>query len=200
MKKSLNSLSAPVARKRSGIVMACLTGLTLVAAIYLLDHSRLRAQSDDYWCGSCWSQGDFVPAPPPTSPDNATAPATTVIIAYTQDQGITAKGDDQGPVQKLAGLQPDQIVTVTVQYGTDKTGHLIDADALDGGQIQTPPQSLVVDNQGNLTLVFKVGHEPGLYQLALRDGSTQELGVQFWVIDNQLPADNPAVATPGNGG
>jgi len=82
-------------------------------------------------------------------------------------------------------------------FGVNKAGTPIQMFTPDGGQLlDVPEDGLVADSDGNVTFRFQVGHQPGLYQVALRD-DTHEMGVQFWVVDTQSPDANPPVDLPG---
>lgn len=96
----------------------------------------------------------------------------------------------------LVGVRPDQLVQVSVQYPVTKTGRLIVAEALDGGQVlvQGP---LVVGLDSIIRFQFRAAHMPGINHIALRDGA-QELGLQFWVLDENHPERNPPVVNPSN--
>jgi hypothetical protein len=48
---------------------------------------------------------------------------------------------------------------------------------------------------GNFTFIFQAGHLPGLYQIRVQQGN-QVLGLQFWVLDSQHPANNPPAIKP----
>jgi hypothetical protein len=178
-----------------------LTGLAFFASVQLLDQFSLRADPDP----------PDVPALPPTSPDAAPLPPTIIMIGFTSDdeegeEAITEKTEG-GKGEKLIGLQPDQVVDVSVTYGLNKAGLPVAATALSGGEIIAPEGGLIVDVAGMLTFQFQVGHEPGFYQVALRDGNVgkdasrgggSEMGVHFWVLDTQAPDDNPLVTLPGD--
>jgi len=96
----------------------------------------------------------------------------------------------------LVGIRPDQLVQVAVQYPVTKTGHLIVTEALDGGQVlvQGP---LVVGLDSIIRFQFRAAHVPGINHIALRDRA-QELGLQFWVLDENHPERNPPVVNAPN--
>jgi hypothetical protein len=135
-----------------------------------------------------------LPAIPPSSPDAPTINDGVTIVTYSPDNEVIEDNDD-GKATKLPGLAPDQIVDVTIQFGAQKAGELIQGAALDGGILSIPPSGLTADENGSVSFQFQAGHEPGLYQVALRD-ETHEMGVQFWVINYQAPAQNPPVDLP----
>ena len=96
----------------------------------------------------------------------------------------------------LVGVHPDQLVQVSVQYPVTKIGRLMVAEELDGGQVlvQAP---LVVGLDGIIRFQFRAAHVPGINHIALRDGA-QQLGLQFWVLDENHPERNPPVVNSSN--
>lgn len=173
---------------------------TATAAVQILSCSSLRAQmltpqltDEDPPPGPIFLQ-QGPPAIPPTSPDAPVINDGVTIVTYSPNNEVIEDNDD-GKATKLPGLAPDQVVDVTVQFGTQKAGELIEGAALDGGVISIPQGGLIADENGSVSFQFQAGHEPGLYQVALRD-DTHEMGVQFWVINDQVPAENPPVDLP----
>jgi hypothetical protein len=132
--------------------------------------------------------------PPPTSPDAQVADNGIAIVTYAPDSSVSGSTTD-GKADVLPGLSPDQVVSVTVSFGAQDAGQTAHAAALDGGILTVPDEGLVVGEDGSVTFQFQVGGDPGLYQVALRDDN-REIGVEFWVINNQAPATNPAVDLP----
>jgi hypothetical protein len=91
----------------------------------------------------------------------------------------------------LVGIAPDQWVGVTVQYPLSETGHRITVEPLNGGYIiSTLGTTMLVGVDGTIHFQFRVTHLPGLNYVALHDGP-HELGLQFWVLDQQNPGRNP---------
>jgi hypothetical protein len=91
----------------------------------------------------------------------------------------------------LVGIAPDQWLAVTVQYPLSQVGHRITAEALDGGHIiSTAGTTLLVGADGTIHFQFQAGHGPGFNHIALHDAG-DELGLQFWVLDQQNPGRNP---------
>jgi len=95
------------------------------------------------------------------------------------------------------GLRHNQTVDIAVQYSIGEAGRAITVDALDGGAIVAPAKTLIVAADGTIHFKFRAGHQPGAYQIALRN-QNQELGLQFWVRDEDHPRNNPPVVNPGN--
>ena len=93
------------------------------------------------------------------------------------------------------GLRHDQTVDIEVDYPTAFAGQTITVQPLDGGQIVAPAKNLIVGSDGAIHFKFRAGHSPGVYQIALHNGA-QELGLQFWVLDEEHPRNNPPVVNP----
>ncbi len=168
----------------------------LATGLYLLDHSRLRADEGDP------DDPDNVElADPPTSPDAQKEFDGIAIINYepgNEDGAAVTSEATDGKTDKLPGLQPDQQVEVTMSLGANRAGRTFHVSALEGGQVFDADDGLVADENGNIAFTFQAGHEPGLYQVALHDG-THEIGIQFWVINNENPEENQIVDVPGDG-
>ncbi len=174
----------------------------IAAGICIAAHSQLYAQDDDYPMPDP-PDINIERAVPPTSPDAESLPKGVAIVDYsvaqegTSGQQVTIPTVG-GEAEKLPGLDPDQTVHITQQFEMTKVGHTIEAVALDGGNILNVENDLVVDENGMIDFDFQVGSESGLYQVALRDGS-DEIGLQFWVINNEAPPDEtPALDLPAN--
>lgn len=160
-------------------------GLVLLAILSFLPAAALPAQT---------SSGE--PALPPTSPllpQIDEGPDVTV----TPDQGASIRAKTLDRASEQVGLRPNQPVGVTVHYPAAKAGQQIDVIPLDGGAILGPDKKLIVAADGTLRFRFKAGKEPGVYQVSLREG-VNEIGIQFWVIDEKKPEKNPLLLLPGN--
>lgn len=170
--------------------------LASLAALFLISTpSRLRAQSPTLEANrAVVSTGK--PAPPPGARKSRQIPAdATVSIDPGTGQLVTVSCHN-GNFERV-GLRHDQTVDVTVQYSTAATGQSITVEPLDGGQVVAAAKKLLVGADGAIHFKFRVGHTPGIYQVALRNGG-QELGLQFWVTDEANPRNNPPVANPVN--
>lgn len=114
-------------------------------------------------------------------------------ISLGEDQPVITISS--GGSFERVGLRQGQMVDIAVQYPVAKAGRSIVAEQLDGGQVT--PGALVVDAEGMIYFQFHAGQEIGVYQVALHDGA-QELGLQFWVLDELHPERNPAVINSQN--
>jgi hypothetical protein len=136
------------------------------------------------------------PAPPPRAQKSRGLPIdATASIAFDGGQSVTAFCH-QGSFDRV-GLRHDQTVDIAVQYSTATAGAPVTLVPLDGGAIVASDKNLIVASDGTIRFKFRAGHQPGVYQIALHNGN-QELGLQFWVLDEEHPRNNPAVINPAN--
>jgi hypothetical protein len=131
------------------------------------------------------------PAPPPAI-HSRHEPLTATVVDGTDAPVATLTREG---IFGLVGLKHDHTVDVTVQYPVSSAGRVISAEALDGGQVIVPGRNLTVAPDGRISFKFRAGHAVGSYQVALRDG-TDEVGLQFWVLDEQHPENNRPVVNP----
>lgn len=123
---------------------------------------------------------------PPVAP-----PVLLVSLGPTGSVFATANGN----IFPLVGVQPDQSIQITVQFGTDQIAQTAQLTALDGGTLTFPPTGLTVSPEGTIAFSFVATHDPGLNQISLLVGG-QEFGVQLWVLDLSDPANNPPTVAP----
>jgi hypothetical protein len=136
------------------------------------------------------------PAPPPgAEKSRGLSIEATASIAFDSGRSVTALCH-QGGFDRV-GLRHDQTVDIAVQYSTAVAGTPITVVPLDGGAVVASRKDLIVGADGTIRFKFRAGHQPGVYQIALHNGN-QELGLQFWVLDEEHPANNPAGINPGN--
>ena len=163
--------------------VACLAA-AIFATIYL-PAEQLFAQGRSSYTERAVVSPD-PPPPPPTEP--------TAIIRAGLAQPVIIKSSDGSFAQ--VGLTRGQLVDIAVQYPAAKAGDAIVAVPLDGGRV-IAPLSLVVAGDGVIRFQFQAGNQVGAYQVALHDGA-QELGLHFWVLDEQHPEKNPVVVNLKN--
>jgi hypothetical protein len=160
-------------------VLRRFVGLAILASANLLLFQHLVAQ---------------LPTPSATvipQPQLLTAPY--LAVSYSSGQSITVPINDG--ISTLVCVQPDQLVQLTVQYPTSQALQTVNLQSLDGGAVL--PTTTTAGADGTLNFTFQVGHTPGVYQVALNGGG-EELGLQFWVLDQQSGAANPPCATANN--
>jgi hypothetical protein len=119
----------------------------------------------------------------------------TATIDFGNNQSVTATSN--GAISDRVGLQPNQVVDVTVQFSADKAGRTIIVEPLDGGRVIGAAKKLIVATDGTFSFRFQAGHDPGVCQISLHDGA-HEMGLQFWVLNQQNPQENPSVINSGN--
>ena len=170
----------------------------VLAGLFLWQAPRAAAQSQSLAVNRALvSSGP--PASPPTAPPRPLGgvqppyiPAVALLLGIVGGAAPPLKipSNKQGSFA-LVGVRPDQLVQVSVQYPVIKTGHRIVAEALDGGQILVEGP-MVVGLDSTIRFQFRAAHMTGINHIALHDGA-QELGIQFWVLDESHPERNPPV-------
>jgi hypothetical protein len=173
-----------------------LLGLAVLAGIYsIVGVGRLIAQSSILEANRhIVSSG--IPAQPPGAQKLRRLPLeATAFIDFGNAQSITAFCH-KGSFDRV-GLRHDQTVDIVVQYSTATAGAPVTVVPLDGGAIVASGKDLVVAADGTIHFKFRAGHQPGTYQIALHNGG-QEVGLQFWVVDDEHPGNNPVAINPGN--
>lgn len=117
---------------------------------------------------------------------------TTDVSATVQfSNGQTAAIDD---FSDQIGVQPGEVVRVTIQFSPTQTGEVVNFESLDGGRISNA--STAVTNEGSVTFSFQGVGGAGQNRVMVRHGF-QTLRVQFWVLSSN-PQNNPPVITPAN--
>ncbi len=135
-----------------------------------------------------------LPGPQVSSASPAPAKATAAVD-FGNSRSLTTK-IRQGSSQ-LIGLQPNQIVNVSLKVSPSKVGHIITLQPLDGGRVIGTTSQCVVGADGTFGFKFQAGPNPGVSQISIRDGS-EEIGLPFWVLNTQDAQRNPPVLTPEN--
>jgi hypothetical protein len=166
-----------------------LLGLMASISILLLQFCSVFAQSPL----AILSAGG--PATPPSAPTAVKPAIDATATINLGGQSVTATSR-RGLCDRV-GLQPNQIVDVTVQFFAPKAGHTITVEPLDAGRIIGASGQFVVAADGTIKFTYQAGREPGISQISLHDGA-QEIGLQFWVLDQQHPENNPPVVNSGN--
>src|SRR5688572_3732187 len=172
----------------------CLFGLVVAISIYTLSTAvPVLAQSQSLEANrNLVSTGP--PAKPPMAPGGGKPPvdATATVV---DDSGAPVVTASRKGIFGLVGLKHDHTVDVAVQYPVARAGRNIHVEALDGGQVIANAKNLTVAADGKIEFKFRAGHDVGVYHIALRDG-TEELGLQFWVLDEEHPEKNRPVINP----
>ena len=172
-----------------------LVTLVLLSGVCLLQLAPMSAQTQSLAANRALvSTGPHASPPSAQRPRKLSVDATATIDLGTA-QAVTAycrKGNFD-----RVGLRHDQTVDIAVQYSAAPVGQAIIVEALDGGQVIAPTKNLIVGTDGTIHFKFRAGHQPGIYQIALNSGARQ-LGLQFWVMDEEHPRNNPPVVNSGN--
>ena len=118
---------------------------------------------------------------------------TTANVSATiqSSNGQTVALDD---FSDLVGVQPGEVVTVTVQFASKHAGEAVEVGSLDGGWIGNA--SSAASAQGLVTFRFRAPANNGQIRILVRHGLTN-LQLLFWVLSPN-PENNPPVVTPAN--
>jgi hypothetical protein len=93
-------------------------------------------------------------------------------------------------VTSRVGLDPNQVLTIALQFPITKIGQAVAIQPLDGGVVVSANSGL--SSTGILQFQFRANQEPGLTQIRVRVG-TDEYGLQFYVFDPNHPERNPRI-------
>jgi hypothetical protein len=123
------------------------------------------------------SAGLFAQTPSPTPEP------MDVKISFSPGQEVTLPdsgggGSEQGIVPAVT-LLPNQQVTVTLQFSSDKVGAPVLIGTYDSGEI-SGIDNPVVPGDGAVPFTFQPGDAPGAYRVLVQVGDEQHL-LQFWV-------------------
>ena len=140
---------------------------------------------------SLLAQSDGQIAAPSAPPLNKLLPDAIANIALGGNKSVTANCF-QGLFDRV-GLQPNQVVSLSVQLPAALAGRQIIIESLDGGLVSDTAATVATD--GALALQFQAGSQPGMYRVNLRSGPLA-LGLEFYVLDPTQPENNPAVINP----
>ena len=88
------------------------------------------------------------------------------------------------------GLDPQQTVTVTVQFPTELAGQVILAEPLDGGTLFIPEQGLTVGADGNVTFQLQASEFFGAGRVSVHQPDDCNI-LQFWIVDPDHPENTP---------
>jgi hypothetical protein len=128
--------------------------------------------------------------PPPTAASTPAPLDATITVNPASLQPITAYS--YAGISDRIGLQSGQVITVMVQFAAANPGDVITAEPLDGGQILGKTNQFIVASDGTITFQFQACQDPGVCQVSLHN-LTNEIGLQFWVLDPNNPDNNPPV-------
>jgi hypothetical protein len=95
-----------------------------------------------------------------------------------------------------AGLAPEQLVTVKLQFPTNTVGKSVNVASLDGGIVSLLDNAtqLLIAANGTARFQFQADASPGLYRVMIQvEADTYRL--EFYVLDLNHPERNPARLT-----
>jgi hypothetical protein len=117
------------------------------------------------------------PSPSPTPEPMA------VVVNLGHGEEITLSSEEDGSKQNIVppvALLPNQGVTVTLQFSSDKVGAPVLVGSYDGGQISGIDGAVVVPADGAVPFTFQPGDGVGAYRVIVQVGDEQHL-LQFRV-------------------
>lgn len=122
------------------------------------------------------------------------SPATAVGVLVTSASGAERQLPGSDYMLGRAGLSPEQLVTVTLQFPRQQAGQLLGVSSLDGGALslleEDKSSGLFVREDGTALFQFHAGHQPGLYRLVIMSGAAF-YHLEFYVLDPQNTQRNP---------
>jgi hypothetical protein len=121
------------------------------------------------------------------------SPATPIAVLVTSASGAERQLPGADYNLGRAGLSPEQVVTVTLQFPQQTMkGQPVSVSSLDGGSLSSVDgaSDLKVSEDGTAPFQFHAGHQPGLYRLIIGFG-TALYHLEFYVLDLQNTERNP---------
>lgn len=135
----------------------------------------------------------ITPLPSPSATPSVigrTDNSLTAVIASGTGKAI-APGSCRGVASRI-GVDPGQVVTITLLFPASRSGEPVTVQALDGGLVAASPR--VLSNTGIVQFQFQANQAPGLTQVLVRLGA-DDFGLQFYVLDTKRPERNPNIPT-----
>jgi hypothetical protein len=123
----------------------------------------------------------------------SSTPGSGLQATITSDSGAERYLLSYDYMLGRAGLAPEQLVTVTLQFPTKQAGKPVSAASLDGGKVSLTRDAseLLIAENGEARFQFQGGASPGLYRLMIQlEADTYEL--EFYVLNLAHPELNPA--------
>jgi hypothetical protein len=140
---------------------------------------------------------DGDPANPPSSPlVRHVEDGPQVTVSYNSGKSVGTQIVDR--LAERVGLRGNEVVNVSIQYGSAFAGRAVSITPLDGGRIVGREANATVGTDGSLSFKFQATKLPGVYEIALHDQEGDDLGLQFWVFDEQNPKKNPPALYPAD--
>lgn len=119
-------------------------------------------------------------------------PEASRALAATVDYGDDAvfQPPKHNTCFEQLGLQPQQLLTITVQFPVEFAGHAIIAEPLDGGILTLPEEGLFVGSDGSVTFQFQASDSCGASRVAVHQADDLNF-LQFWIVDPDHPENTP---------
>ena len=114
--------------------------------------------------------------------------AANVSATVEFSDGETATVTD---FSSSVGVQPNEYVTITLQFPADFAGQPITAKPIDGGTASIGSSILVAGSDGSITFSFLAANHPGRNAVVIQVGATS-VCLQLWVMDSANPENNPS--------
>jgi hypothetical protein len=131
----------------------------------------------------------------PPDPVGERAPQAARAAQITMGDGTGVDLKFTGPRSRRVRLLPGQQVTIVMHYDPALSGVILDAAALDGGQVSFAGRRIVIDDSGTAVFQFGGVQKPGLYRVALNcAGAVSTL--QFWVVGPDGSGDDASLLAP----
>lgn len=89
------------------------------------------------------------------------------------------------------GLDPGQVVSVTVLFPVELAGQAMLAEAMDGGTLTLPEGGLIVAADGTVIFQYQASASQGACRIAVHQTDDQNI-LNFWVVDFEHPENNPS--------
>ena len=114
-----------------------------------------------------------------------------VVISYGDGKTINTSTDHD--IAPKIGLHPAQLISVTLELPSSRSGESVAVTSIDGSRMVTPTSGISVQSDGTIRFDFQARQAPGLYRVLVQLGS-DEYQFQFYVLDQTPTANNPRMA------
>jgi hypothetical protein len=131
--------------------------------------------------------------PKPTISPVATVPLAQKATVSFADRSSVQSRAASGKFQ-LVALHPSESVNIALRVSA-ASGAAMSVRVLDGGGVVGP--STVSVANGEASVGFQAGSQPGLYRVLVEGSGTKAL-FQFWVSSAADPAGRPPVLNPAH--
>ena len=124
--------------------------------------------------------------------DGGPQPILSRALAATVDYGndnVFQPSKSNTDFQRL-GLDPGQLLTITVQFPVDQAGQAMIVEPLDGGLLSLPDGGFFVDSEGNVTFQFQAIDSFGACRIAVHQPDDSNF-IYLWVVDPEHPENTP---------